>query len=175
MSRQSYVRYIQYMLNEADKLGNDQADFVEAMGRLMAQFGAPLTAGRLYGYLLLAADPVSLDQMTAALEISKSGASTAARLLELYGLANRTGERGSRRVRYEAVSLHESPRLNLMPQLVELFRAGARVAPAGPAQLRLQHLAGFYAKVTAYIESLTGEGRALSPLPDDRRREGGAE
>ncbi|UXN67726.1 hypothetical protein N8E89_28155 (plasmid) [Phyllobacterium sp. A18/5-2] len=33
------------------------------------------TAARLYGYLLLCAEPVSLDRITADLEISKSSAS----------------------------------------------------------------------------------------------------
>jgi len=56
---------------------------------------------RLYGYLLLSAEPVSLDRITSDLEISKSSASVAARLLEQYTLARRHGERGSKRALYE--------------------------------------------------------------------------
>jgi len=58
--------------------------------------GGASTAARLYGYLLLSAEPVSLDRITSDLEISKSSASAAARLLEQYTLARRHGERGSK-------------------------------------------------------------------------------
>jgi DNA-binding transcriptional regulator GbsR (MarR family) len=40
--------------------------------------------------------------MAAELQMSKSGASVAGRLLETWALARRTGERGSRRVLHEA-------------------------------------------------------------------------
>jgi DNA-binding transcriptional regulator GbsR (MarR family) len=64
--------------------------------------GVPQAAARLYGYLLLFSEPVSLDRMTVDLGISKSSASVAARPLEKYRLALRHGERGSKRMRYEA-------------------------------------------------------------------------
>ena len=53
--------------------------FIEDAARLLIPWGVPQTAARLYGYLLLCAEPVSLDRITADLEISKSSASVAAR------------------------------------------------------------------------------------------------
>ncbi len=75
--------------------------FIEDVTRLMVPWGVPQTAARLYGYLLLSAEPVSLDRITSDLEISKSSASVAARLLEQYTLARRHGEPPPRRARQQ--------------------------------------------------------------------------
>jgi DNA-binding transcriptional regulator GbsR (MarR family) len=85
-----------------EELTNEQLRFIEDVARLLVPWGVPQAAARLYGYLLLFPEPVSLDRMTVDLGISKSSASVAARLLEKYRLALRHGERGSKRVRYEA-------------------------------------------------------------------------
>jgi hypothetical protein len=71
--------------------------FIEDVARLLVLWGVPQTAARLYGYLLLKAEPVSLDCIAADREISKTSASVAARLLEQYTLVRRLGERGSKR------------------------------------------------------------------------------
>jgi predicted transcriptional regulator len=75
--------------------------------RLMVPWGVPQAVARLYGYLLLGAEPVSLDRIAADLEVSKSSASVAARLLEKYTLVRRHGERGSKRVLYDASDNYE--------------------------------------------------------------------
>ena len=72
--------------------------FVDDVARLLVPWGVPQTAARLYGYLLLRPEPVSLDRITVDLQVSKSSASVAARLLEMYTLVRRHGERGSRHV-----------------------------------------------------------------------------
>jgi predicted ArsR family transcriptional regulator len=93
-----------------------QRDFIDEMAALLGQWGLPATAGRLYGYLLLQAEPVSLEQIAADLDMSKAGAWNAARLLEQNGSARRSTERGSKRV---------------------FFRLGNDMAPCMLDQLRL--------------------------------------
>ena len=77
--------------------------FVEDMGRLMAAWSLPRTTGRVYAYLLLRPEPTSLDHIAKELGVAKSGASVATRQLVAFGMARTHAERGSRRLRYEAI------------------------------------------------------------------------
>lgn len=75
-----------------------QRTFIDEMATLLAPWGVPATAGRLYAYLLLREEPVSLEQIAADLDMSKAGAWNAARFLEHTNCARRSTERGSKRV-----------------------------------------------------------------------------
>ncbi len=121
--------------------------FVEDIARLLVPWGVPPTAARLYGYLLLSDEPVSLDRMSADLEVSKSSASVAARLLEMYTLVRRHGQRGSRRVLYEVSDNFEgmlTGQNRMLEAGAELLRAGARDVASGRARARLEAMAEFY-------------------------------
>ncbi len=78
-------------------VGN-QRDFIDGMASLLTPWGVPATAGRLYAYLLLREEPVSLEQIATNLDMSKAGAWNAARFLEHTNCARRSTERGSKRV-----------------------------------------------------------------------------
>src|SRR6202035_7891 len=99
----SFICYIRYMPNITHKRNWQARDrFIQGMAQLLVPLGVPQTAARLSGFLLLSDGPVSLDRIVTELEISKSTASVAARLLEMYTLARRSGQRGSRTVLFEA-------------------------------------------------------------------------
>jgi hypothetical protein len=156
------------MLNiENPGLSEPQRRFVEDVARLLVPWGVPLTAARLYGYLLRAPEPVSLDRIAADLEVSKSGASVAARLLEMYTLARRHGVRGSRRVLYEASDNFEGM-LAAQNRVLEvgaaLFRSGARDVASGTARERLDEMADFYTVTRDAME------QALRQWRERRRR-----
>jgi len=121
--------------------------FIDDMARLLAPWGVPLAAARLYGYLLLSPEPVSLDQMAADLEMSKSSASVAARLLEMFTLARRHGQRGSRRILYEASDNYEgmiAAQNRMLQEGAALLTAGSRVVASDRARRRLEEMAEFY-------------------------------
>lgn len=136
------------MLNKANKgLSTARRRFTEDVARLLMPWGVPQAAARLYGYLLLNAEPVSLDRIAAELGISKSSASVAARLLEQYTLVRRRGERGSKRALYEVSENYEgmlAEQNRLLEVLAELLRSGARTAASGSARDRLKEMAEFY-------------------------------
>lgn len=136
------------MLNKANKgLSAARRRFTEDVARLLMPWGVPQAAARLYGYLLLNAEPVSLDRIAAELGISKSSASVAARLLEQYTLVRRRGERGSKRALYEISENYEgmlAEQNRLLEVLAELLRSGARTAASGSARDRLKEMAEFY-------------------------------
>jgi DNA-binding transcriptional regulator GbsR (MarR family) len=145
------------MPNKANKgLSEARRRFTEDVARLLVPWGVPQTAARLYGYLLLNAGPVSLDRITADLEISKSSASVAARLLEQYMLVRRLGERGSKRALYEVSSNYEgmlTAQNRLLDALAELLRAGAGRVASGRAGARLEEMAGFYLATREAMEA----------------------
>lgn len=100
--------------------------------------------------------------MAAELQMSKSGASVAGRLLETWALARRTGERGSRRVLYEA-----SDNLDAMitannrgaQNFIGVFRQGAAVAPPGAARSRMQEMTELFAMAIEETEQIVRRWR----------------
>lgn len=75
--------------------------FIERIGILWENEGLPRIAGRIFGFLFLQAEPCSLDDMAAALGVSKASVSTDARRLEQHGLLERSGRPGDRRDYYQ--------------------------------------------------------------------------
>lgn len=73
---------------------------VENFGILLEAEGYSRIAGRLFGFLLLAPDAVSLDDLAMELEVTKASVSTNIRLLEERGIVERIGVPGDRRDYY---------------------------------------------------------------------------
>lgn len=137
--------------------------FIEDVARLLLPWGVPQTAARLYGYLLLRAEPVTLDRITTDLQVSKSSASVAARLLEKYTLARRHGERGSKRALYEVSDDYEkmlSEQNRLLQALAEVLQAGVRVAASRRTRDRLADMADFYLTTRQAMETTARRWRA---------------
>jgi hypothetical protein len=105
----------------------------------------PQAAVRLYGGLLLKSEQVRLGCIAVDLEIGKTSASVAARLVEQYALVRRAGEvaasglvRGIRQLRW---LLTEQNRL--LEALAELLRTGAGNVASGKRRERLKEIAEF--------------------------------
>ena len=129
--------------------------FIEDIAGLLVPSGVPPAAARLYGHLLLCPRPVSLDEITVSLGISKSSASVAARLLESYALARRHSEPGTKRVLYAVADNYEAmigQQNRLLDALAERLRAGAEIARSKDASARLTEMAEFYAVMRAAMD-----------------------
>lgn len=72
-------------------------DFIEKFCLVAEQDGFPRIAGRMMGFLLLNEGPFTLDELADELQISKTSASTNARLLADYGVIEHTTKAGDRR------------------------------------------------------------------------------
>ena len=123
----------------------------------MVGWGLPRNTGRIYGYLLLQSEPASLARVAAELGIARSGVSVATRQLVQLGLARGTGQRGSKRLLYEA--LHNldaifAARTAMLVDLLARLRQGARVAPAGPGQRRLEEMADMVQEIYEELPAL---------------------
>ena len=137
--------------------------FIQGMADLLMPLGVPQTAARLYGYLLLSDAPVSLDRIVADLEISKSTASVAAHLLEMYTLVRRSGQRGTRRVLFEPSDDYSGmikAQKRSLEQLAALIKEGARSSSSRKTRERLRTMAEFYLVNRDAMESAQREWSA---------------
>jgi DNA-binding transcriptional regulator GbsR (MarR family) len=137
--------------------------FIRGMAQILVPLGVPQTAARLYGYLLLNDGPVSLDRIVADLEISKSTASVAARLLEMYTLVRRSGQRGSRRVLFAASDDYNAminAQKRSLEQLASLIQEGAQSLSSKKSRERLRTMADFYLLNRNAMESVQREWSA---------------
>lgn len=152
------------MSNESiNGLTSAERRFIDDVARLLVPWGVPQTAARLYGYLLLFPEPVSLDRMSADLEMSKSGASVAARLLEQYRLALRHSERGSKRVLYEVSQDYDgmlTEQNRLLDGLSDLLKTGAGATASPDVQHRLEGMAEFYLTIRQSVDAALQRWRA---------------
>jgi DNA-binding transcriptional regulator GbsR (MarR family) len=117
--------------------------FIDDLGHLYARYGLSVTFGRAFALLLLAEQPISLDDIARELEVSKSAVSVAARDMERAGLARRLTTAGSRKVLYEAND-DLAPLFEAMFGRVRLslpvYQAAERVASPGRARQRLHDM-----------------------------------
>jgi DNA-binding transcriptional regulator GbsR (MarR family) len=81
-----------------------QDSTVAGLGRLAGFFGFSEVMGRLYGFLLLSPEPLSLDALSEGLRISKGSVSMNMRSLERWGMAKEVWVRGERKKYYMAES-----------------------------------------------------------------------
>jgi predicted transcriptional regulator len=147
------------MPNISNISGKGQRRFVEDVARLLTPWGVPPVAARLYGYLLLCPRPVTLDQITEDLEISKSSASVAARLLESYTLARRHRESGTKRALYAVADDYEHmirQQNQLLDALAGQLNTGAGIAASRSVSARLEEMADFYQVMRGAMEDAIG-------------------
>lgn len=138
-------------------LTDDQRRFLDEFVTLLAGWNMPANAARVYGYLLYQGEPASLDEIAAELEISKSNACKAAKVLETAGHCRRVGERGTKRVLYIARDDFGTPFLIRTASLGALHRLmegrGTRIAQGGAHQ-RIRDLAAFYNTMQEAMEQV---------------------
>lgn len=75
--------------------------FVARMGQSTAQDGFTRIAGQLFGYLLLAEQPCSINELATALQVSKASISTDARRWLEHGILERVPRGDDRRDYYK--------------------------------------------------------------------------
>jgi len=141
------------------KLTDDHGEcrFMDDFAALMIPWGWPRNVGRMYGYLLLSAEPVTLDKIAADLRIAKSNASVAARTLEQFGNARRHSEPGSKRIYYSAPDALAGPfasKAELLSRIVRLLEANDAIGRTDEVNARLDGMADFYRDMRAAIEGV---------------------
>ena len=135
--------------------------FIDRMGLLFEAEGQPRIAGRIFGYLLVSDDPRSLDQLAAALGVSKASVSTNARMLAEKGVLERVCRPGDRhdyyRVSPDLFSRTMAERLGRWQRFTEAVGAARRTLPIRSERVRAR-LRGYE---TAYAYMVDAIGEAL--------------
>ena len=124
---------------------------VAGMGRLARFFGFSEVMGRLYGTLLLSPTPLSLDDLTELLKISKGSVSMNMRALERWGMAKEVWMRGDRKKYYEAE-----------PELWAVIRNVLNGRERREVSVALHTLDENVSSLRAAESELTGEEKELS-------------
>jgi hypothetical protein len=125
---------------------NTTREFIDELASLLAPWGVPATAGRLYAYLLLHDKAVSLEAIAEDLEMSKAGAWNAATFLEKSGNIRRFSERGSKRVffrRSTDMAPCQMGQMRAMGAIGRLLRDSAPKIGDDEARKRLERIGGF--------------------------------
>ncbi|WP_317929673.1 hypothetical protein [Halioxenophilus sp. WMMB6] len=128
------------------KTTTEQLRFIDDLSAALLPWGMPTGVGRLYGYLLLQEQPVSLDEMCEELEIAKSTASVSARELERTQLVTRHSVRGSKRVLYSVSEGNTSlmhDKVAMLGYLASTLLKRQNVATNTTASTRLNDMAGY--------------------------------
>ncbi len=148
-------------------LNPETQQFVERMGLVIERLGLTRTFGRLFGLLMMADRPLSLDEIAAQLHVSKASVSTNARSCEEMGLARRVGVRGDRRDYYE-IAPHAFEKMTA--KRVTVLHAMAGIAAEGleavgeapsPARERLTEMLEFYMFMGEQVEELLERWREV--------------
>lgn len=162
-------------------LTSEKTRFIEGMGRYFEQFGISRIGGRILGLLMLAEEPLSLDDMATTLSVSRASISTNIRLITAAGLAELVTKPGDRRDYYHFT--HDAWGHSLyieLKSLLPLRRMTARALAAlepddQEARARLEDAVDFcdyfieehHRIIAGWRERLRARGR----LPHDERDE----
>ena len=141
--------------------------FIERMGLAIERMGLSRTFGRLFGLLMVADRPLSLDEMVERLDVSKASVSTNARACEELGLARRVGVRGDRKDYYEiaprAFEHVTAKRVVAIHSMAGLAAEGLQALgdDPSPARDRLTEMLDFYLFMGEQIEELLERWREV--------------
>jgi DNA-binding transcriptional regulator GbsR (MarR family) len=139
-----------------------QADeyFVAEVAALLGIWGVPQTPGRLFAHLLLQQQPASLDAIASELDVGKTTASDAAKLMERYGFLRRFGTPGSKRATYGPSDDFTAFYLKQAAYLIRMGRvmdAQADNDPALPSSKRLRAMAEYYGRLAKAMNAISDE------------------
>jgi DNA-binding MarR family transcriptional regulator len=149
-------------------LNPETVQFIEQLGLGIERLGLTRSFGRVFGLLLVADRPLSLDEIADQLHLSKASVSTNARSCEEFGLARRVGVRGNRRDFYEIaprafehMTAKRVVAIHSMAGLAALGLEAVGDAPS-PARDRLTEMLDFYLFMGEHVEELLERWRDVN-------------
>jgi DNA-binding transcriptional regulator GbsR (MarR family) len=160
------------MTDNAETLSPAQRDFITRWGEVGRAWGLPRSAGQVHGLLLSVPEPITAEEISAALNVARSNVSTSLRDLRAMGLIRPAPDPGARREKFEAL---EDPW-----QAAAGLAAWRRAREVDPAVAALSCTAkaskGQVAKRLAAYAGMAeaagnwGSGPALTPPPPPKKK-----
>jgi DNA-binding transcriptional regulator GbsR (MarR family) len=160
-------------------LNGEFSGIVERMGIVFETDGLPRSAGRILGLLFISPDPLSLDELADALQLSKGSASSSTRLLERLGPIERVTRPGDRKDYYRVAEDVHSKLLNMW--LTHLDKWGILMEAAlverrgdNVVRERLEHSCSFFSDMKRQVRAAGDRWRNRTDSNHDGSRAGGA-
>lgn len=146
------------------------SQFIENMGLHFEEYGVPRIGGKILGLLLISTRPVSPEEMSEVLQVSRSSISTNLRTLLMAGLAERISLPGERSDYYvfsdEGWETSLEMRLESIQNLREMAEEGLQgLGQNHPAQERIQEMMEWADLVTSTYEKLIKEWQSRKEVP----------
>lgn len=145
---------------QALSLRDDEWQFIDEYAALLMARGMPYSSGCVYGLLLLWQRPSTVDEIAAALGISRVGAWSAARKLETHGHVQRHGITGSKKALYSPSDQVGAPllgQIRLLADVAQLLRRCAEETAQGGAVAQLHKRAAYYEAIQNALETVIQE------------------
>jgi DNA-binding transcriptional regulator GbsR (MarR family) len=144
--------------------------FIENIGLHFEEYGVPRIGGRILGLLLASSRPVSSEEMSEVLEVSRSSVSTNLRTLLMIGLADRVSLPGERSDYYvfsdEAWETTLEIRLDEVQSLRDMAEDGLQgMQDHHPARVRLEEILIWTDMVGKTYERLIQEWQSRKEEP----------
>ncbi len=121
-------------LSHTDREAQDR--FIEDVGLLTEADGMPRIAGRVFALLLLAPEPLAMDQIADQLSVSRASVSTDTRQLELCVFLERVTRKGDRKVYYQVRPNHLrhmlERRMESLRRIIEVLGRGQQLPGLAP-------------------------------------------
>lgn len=131
--------------------------FMEEVAALLGIWGVPQTPGRLFAHLLLLQEPASLEEIAADLDISKTTASDAAKLMERYGFVRRYATPGTKRASYGAsndITFFYQKQASYLERMERVMKAQSEKDPKLASSERLSALAEYYGRLAQAMNAI---------------------
>jgi DNA-binding transcriptional regulator GbsR (MarR family) len=146
---------------ELNRIDEVKTRFIERMGQILESDGLTRIAGRIFGHLLLSAEPQSLEDLATALQASKGSISQDTRLLERLGALERVTRAGDRRVFYQIgdrmMQRMIALRMERIEQVRQAMQEGLEAAADETVRTRLNDFFDFHEYMLATMrEALEG-------------------
>jgi len=132
------------------QLDENTLAFVERMGRFYEHWGMTQTFGRMFGILMVADEPISLDDLSTLLHVSKAAVSNNVRLYRELGFIRRVKKPGDRRDYYEmivgAMETATERKMGLFYEMVHIADEGIQAIDdkTHPGHIKLVEMRAFY-------------------------------
>ena len=122
--------------------------FIQRVG-VSLQGYIPRAADEVFGLLVVADSPLSVDEIASSLQISRAGVSANLRILESHGVIQKTHLPGARR---DGFALCEDPFDRILERVSDRFRELADAArDAGPGAPRLAEMSRTFESASSLL------------------------
>ncbi len=132
-------------------LTDKEVRFIEKMGLYYEDYGIPRIGGKILALLMAVEEPISAEQISALLEVSRGSISTNVRLLSSAGFLEKTTQKGERT---DYFKISEAAWENIIKLRIEGFQKLQELVEEGPQNQKMQEMLAWTMAMTESHQAL---------------------